>query len=191
MSKQKLVPFTLIALLIVVWISTFRFLRNGKFNFVQGHWRPKEPKMIESRETFENSNDPAITSFLEEIKSDGTRTTEYSLDIYNLGKLFGYITIPAPGNGGNFFLFAGSTANLKWTDPPSYQTRHEFNLLSFSDPVTVIGTDNNFEDGVSIEWFVPENLSGVEIVSIAYSPTGNISYYAIGAFHLQTLVPWL
>ena len=181
MDRQKLFRFTLVTFFIVVWITVIRFARNTAFVLGQNQWKTSEPELNESLQTAENIHLPAITSVSGEIKSEGIRATDKGLDFTILGDPFGYITVPAAGDAGNYFLFAGSTVSLRWTDPPRGQSRYEFNLLGFPDSDMVIGADYDFEDGVSIEWLVPENLPGSEIAAIAYSPAGNASFYALGA----------
>ena len=181
MDRQKLIRFTLVTFFIVAWITVIRFSRNTTSVLRQNQWKTSEPELNESLQTVENNHLPAITTVSGKIKPEGIRATDKGLAFTILGNPFGYITVPASGDAGNFFLFAGSTVSLKWTDPPRDQSRYVFNLLGFLNSNIVIGADYDLEDGVSIEWFVPENLPGSEITAIAYSPAGNASFYAFGA----------
>lgn len=107
MDRQKLFRFTLVTFFIVIWITVIPFSRNTTSVLGQNQWK-----------TTENIHLPAITSVSWEIKPEGIRAANKGLDFTILGNPFGYITVPAPGDAGNYFLFAGSTVRLRWTDPP-------------------------------------------------------------------------
>ncbi|MFQ5921544.1 MAG: hypothetical protein ACE5M4_01760 [Anaerolineales bacterium] len=73
----------------------------------------------------------------------------------------GLIQIPwGVGDAGNWFLYATAQLTLTWNSPPPDCERYEFIVEASSDSRTVIGTDFEPSDGVSIDWEVPENISG-------------------------------
>jgi hypothetical protein len=77
--------------------------------------------------------------------------------------LSGYI-----GDAGYSYVFATSVVTVTWVDPPSACNRYDFILSDPSFDWTVIGTDFDPSDGVSIEWRAPEHLSYARLMGEAF-----------------------
>ena len=105
------------------------------------------------------------------------------------GEPVGFIMIPGLGDAGNYFLDAGFTVTLTWSDPPLEAARYDFTMLDTSGIPVVIGTDIDSTDGVSVQWLVPANLSGYEVGGTAYSATGQATYFAYGGTVYSREVP--
>lgn len=74
---------------------------------------------------------------------------------------FGLIQIPwGVGDAGNWFFYATARLTLTWIRPPADCERYEFVVKGLDDSKTVIGTDLDPSDGISLDWEVPENLRG-------------------------------
>jgi hypothetical protein len=100
---------------------------------------------------------------------------------YISGEPVGSVRIfPDAADAGHYFLDAGSTVTLTWNGPPLNAARYDFTMLDASDLVIVIGTDIDPTDGISVQWLVPANLSGIEVGAIAYSSNGQADYFAHG-----------
>jgi len=63
-------------------------------------------------------------------------------------------------DAGNWFLYATSILTLTWIDAPSGCEQYEFVLTPSSIERIIIGTDRDPADEISIDWPVPEGLSG-------------------------------
>jgi hypothetical protein len=100
--------------------------------------------------------------------------------LYGSGEPVGFIMIPGLGDAGNFFLDAGSTVTLTWSDPPREASRYDFTMLDTSGIPFVIGTDIDSTDGVSVHFSVLSNLPGFESGGIAYTSEGQPAYFAYG-----------
>jgi hypothetical protein len=75
--------------------------------------------------------------------------------------VFGFIDIPwGVADAGNYFLYANAWLTLTWNNPPPNCVRYDFIVEGSDADRTVIGTDIDLSDGVSIDWQVPEQLSG-------------------------------
>ena len=77
--------------------------------------------------------------------------------------LSGYI-----GDAGYSYVFATSVVTVTWVDPPSACNQYDFLLSDPSFDWTVIGTDFDPSNGVSIEWRAPEHLSFASLMGEAF-----------------------
>lgn len=81
----------------------------------------------------------------------------------------GFIDLPwGVGDAGNWFLYATSVLTLTWIDPPLLCDQYDFVISESPSEQTVIGTDLDASDGVSIEWQVPERISEASLRGEAF-----------------------
>ncbi len=117
-----------------------------------------------------------------------TRGTEPSLlpsplstDVPRLGHLdFPYES----GDAGNVVVLAGTTVEITWTDAPPGAERYDFFLTPENATSSLLGTDNDPSNGVSIQWIVPENLSAT-LEAFAYFADGS-SITTLPSFYIHT-----
>lgn len=65
------------------------------------------------------------------------------------------------GDAGNFVLQAGEVVSFNWLDYPPEAVFYSFAIKTHTqDQLIMIGTDFDSSDGVMIDWFVEENISG-------------------------------
>ena len=86
----------------------------------------------------------------------------------------GYLDFPnESGDAGNVVVLAGATVDITWTSTPPGAERYDF-VLTLEDGLSLLlGTDSDPSNGVSIQWFVPENLLAT-ITATAYFADGTI-----------------
>jgi len=76
-------------------------------------------------------------------------------------------------DAGNVTILAGTTMVVTWLDAPSGAQRYDFFFTPEEDRTPVLlGTDSDPSDGASIQWLVPEHLSG-SLSAIAYFTDGS------------------
>jgi len=96
------------------------------------------------------------TPTLELVQETPVGTVDEATSTWN-----GQIEIPwGVGDAGNWFLYATARLTLTWNRPPPDCDRYDFVVEGSSESRTVIGTDLDPSDGVSIDWEVPEKLEG-------------------------------
>ena len=74
---------------------------------------------------------------------------------------FPYVSATVYGDAGNFTLQAGVLSTVSWVDAPPAAYYHGFTLKLHEDKsLIIIGTDTDESDGISVEWLIPEHISG-------------------------------
>lgn len=80
---------------------------------------------------------------------------------------------PAPGDAGNWFLWAGDEITITWEDPPCCARAYVFIFQPEKDlPPIQIGQDLDPSNGIGVQWTLPEHLAG-EFEAVAYSEDGS------------------
>lgn len=78
------------------------------------------------------------------------------------------------GDAGYRFVFATSVVTLTWIDPPPTCNQYDFVISDSSSDWTVIGTDLDPSDGISIEWQVPEHISYASLMGEAFCEESSV-----------------
>lgn len=97
----------------------------------------------------------------------------------------GYLDFPSEsGDAGNVVVLAGSTIEITWTDAPPGAERYEFFLTPENGFSSLLGTDDDPSNGVSIQWIVPEHLSAT-LEAFAYFADGS-SITTLPSFYIYS-----
>jgi len=101
------------------------------------------------------TSQPALT--IEPFPIPTTTTTNKIITGYGLPSVSAILY----GDAGNYDLQAGVLAQVSWPDAPPAADSYTFTLKLHTDKsLLLIGTDTDESDGISIEWLIPEDISG-------------------------------
>jgi hypothetical protein len=87
------------------------------------------------------------------------------------------------GDAGNYDLQAGVLAQVTWPEAPPAADSYSFTLKLHTDKsLLLIGTDTDASDGVSVEWLIPENISGELSVTAYFAGGREVRSFAIDVY---------
>lgn len=87
------------------------------------------------------------------------------------------------GDAGNYDLQAGVLAQVTWPEAPPVADSYTFTLKLHTDKsLLLIGTDTDDSDGVSVEWLIPENISGELSATAHFADGREVRSYAIDVY---------